>query len=190
MTMPDTQAYLGRANGSDEDRPKLPWVKFSEIGDEVDLDITDKGMAPDYEYNPNPDAPKVQKTWPNGDPMFFMVITGTLRAPATVGDGTKGGRTAQPGEEVNLAIKGKRASAAVGKAVITDNGLKDIPPSGRLWMKFTGWETGKQGEAKTYTAKYKPGEVDTSSFLNPEGSSGSLRAPAGKAPAQDDVPPF
>lgn len=189
MTMPDTQSFLGRANAIGEDRPKLPWVKLGEVGDEVDLDVTDKGMAPDYEYNPNPEAPKVQKTWPNGDPMFFMVITGTLRAPTTVGNGTKSGRTAQPGEEVNLAIKGKRLTAAVSKAVITDNGLRDIPTSGRLWIKFTGWETGKQGEAKTYTAKYKPAALDTSGFLGADAGSG-LRAPAGKAPAQDTAPPF
>ena len=182
MTSPDTASYLGRSLASDEDRPKLPWLKFANPGDAYTIDITDKGMAPDYEYKKDPDAPKVQKTWPNGDLKEFLVITGT----------TEGG------EEVNLAVKGRLQTMALAKAVHeagdaarNADGKPDVAPGGKLWMKFTKWTTSKSGyDAKDFEAKYQApakASVDTASFLAP-GGSGPLRAPAGAA--QDSAPPF
>lgn len=192
MTTPDTSSYLGRALASDEDRPKLPWLKFADEGDAVTLTITDKGMAPDYEYTKVKDAPRVQKTWPDGKLKEFMVITGTLDQPARVGDGTTAGATAETGTAVNLAIKGKLMTQALARAVVTEASKADVEPGGKLWIKFTGWTVSKNGyEAKAFTAKYQPPAADTSGFLSGGLEAGSgLRAPAGKAPAQDSAPPF
>lgn len=186
MTTPDTSSYFGSADI--EERPKLPWIKFADIGDAASLTITNKGMAPDYVFNKNKDAPKVQKTWPNGDLKEFLVVTGTLDQPARVGDGTVAGSTVPAGSEVNLAVKGKFMTQAIGVA-LRDKGKTDLAPGDKLWVKFTGWEAATLGEAKTYDARYAPGTppaADTSDVF----ASSAAKSVVGSTAGKDDEPPF
>lgn len=170
MTMPDTGSFLSKALAGDEDRPKLPTLKFESPGDAYTLTITEKAMVQQTEYNPDPNAAKVQKFWDDGSPMMMLALSGTL----------------EDGSEHRLFIKGKLQTAAVAKAV-ADAGEKDINPGGKLWIKFTGWEKARSGyNAKAYEAAYKAGAAPSPSTTDFLASSGG----GGKSAPASDAPPF
>lgn len=113
---------------------KRPAVKFTSPGQALTFKIDEPpSRFQGYEYNPNPNAPKVPKTWKDGNPRYSYAI-----AVTGVPSGEKQTLYMEKLSRLHKAII--EASRRSGVSVV---------PGGFLTVQFVGFD----GPAKTYHAE-------------------------------------
>lgn len=131
-------SVIGTTNTSE----KYPSVSFKSIGDAVVGRIVALEDYQQKEYNTNPNAPVVLKTWKkSGDPMMGVRVT----LETNPGDKTS---------RVTLWGEGQKLLMALAAAV-KGSGAPDLEIGADLAVTFDGYD----GRAKTYKADYARPEV-------------------------------
>lgn len=140
---------------------KTPAVSFKgkPVGTTVVMQVTEPAtLQQSSVYNPNPDAPRVLATWPDGNPKMAAVVVGTV-------DGER--RSFWAGKPSSLFAAIRDAQAAAGAK---------IAPGGTLTVTFYAEKPTNGDPQKLYRATYQPPSA---------GDAFADRAPA--APAQQAV---
>lgn len=164
--------------------PSAPALPFETVGTFHDLEVTEVQQKQKTDFETGD-----METWPDGNPVMQLVITGKVaESYRTDDDDTLLRRfyAPKPSAKLKAIVEGLQAAGEI-----------EPKPGGKMRITYTGdgqRQAGKKGNPpKLYTVQYKapPANADFLGTTSSQGSAngGGLSAPAGKAP-QDDAPPF